>query len=69
MDREAVVLPTDHRVAGAGVAITLALRVAVVATIAAFDRVDRRAAALLVPYLAWVTLAAVLIAAIWRLSG
>jgi len=54
---------------GPGLAIILALWVAIVATIAAFDRVDRRAAALLVPYLAWVTFAAVLNAAIWRLSG
>lgn len=54
---------------GPGLAIILALGVAIVATIAAFDRVDRRAAALLVPYLAWVTFAAVLNAAIWRLSG
>jgi len=54
---------------GAGLAIILALWIAIVATIAAFARVDRRAAALLVPYLAWVTFAAVLNAAIWRLAG
>lgn len=38
---------------------------AVVGTIAAFDRVDRRAAALLGPYLAWVTFAAALNYAIY----
>jgi len=54
---------------GLGLAIILALWLAIVATIVAFDRVDRRAAALLVPYLAWVTFAAVLNAAIWRLAG
>ena len=40
----------------------------VVSTIAAFDRVDRRAAALLVPYLAWVTFATVLNYELWRLN-
>lgn len=54
---------------GPGLAIIIALWVAIAATIAAFDRVDRRAAALLVPYLAWVTFAAALNAAIWRLNG
>ena len=54
---------------GLGLAIILALWVAIVATIVAFDRVDRRAAALLVPYLAWVTFAAVLNYAIWRAAG
>jgi tryptophan-rich sensory protein len=44
----------------AGLVVIVALWPAVVATIWAFDRVDRRAAALLVPYLAWVTFAAVL---------
>lgn len=43
-----------------GLFIIAALWIAIVATIAAFNRVDRRAAALLVPYLAWVTFAAVL---------
>jgi benzodiazapine receptor len=41
-------------------AVIVALWVAIVGTIYAFDRVDRRAAALLVPYLLWVTFAAVL---------
>ncbi|QPV64647.1 tryptophan-rich sensory protein [Halosimplex litoreum] len=44
----------------AGLVVIVALWPAVVATIWAFDRVDRRAAALLVPYLAWVTFAALL---------
>lgn len=48
----------------AGLVVILALWVAIVATIVAFDRVDRPAAALLVPYLAWVTFAAVLNGAI-----
>lgn len=37
-------------------------------TIQAFDRVDRRAAVLLVPYLAWVSFAAILNYSIWRLN-
>jgi tryptophan-rich sensory protein len=40
-----------------GLAVIAALWVAVLATVVAFERVDRRAAALLVPYLAWVTFA------------
>jgi tryptophan-rich sensory protein len=44
----------------AGLVVIVALWPAVAATIWAFDRVDRRAALLLVPYLAWVTFAAVL---------
>ncbi|SNZ15698.1 TspO and MBR related proteins [Natronoarchaeum philippinense] len=54
---------------GLGLAIIAALWVAIVGTIAAFDRVDRRAAALLVPYLAWVTFAAVLNYAVWQGSA
>lgn len=54
---------------GWGLAIIVALWALIVATIYAFDRVDRRAAALLVPYLAWVSFAAVLNYEIWRLSG
>lgn len=48
--------------------IILALWVLIVATIVAFARVDRRAALLLVPYLAWVTFAAVLNYSIWALN-
>jgi len=40
----------------------------IVATIRAFDRVDRRAAILLVPYLAWVSFAAILNYTIWQLN-
>lgn len=41
----------------------------IVATIWAFQRVDRRAAGLLVPYLAWVSFAAVLNGSIWLLNA
>lgn len=44
----------------AALVIVLALWPLIVATIAAFDRVDRRVALLLVPDLAWVSFAAVL---------
>jgi tryptophan-rich sensory protein len=44
----------------AALAVIGLLAVLVAATIVAFDRVDRRAAALLVPYLLWVSFAAVL---------
>jgi benzodiazapine receptor len=43
-----------------GLAVIVGLWIAVVGTIVAFDRVDRRAALLCVPYLVWVTFAAVL---------
>lgn len=45
---------------GLGLIVIGALWIAIVATITAFDRVDRRAAALLVPYLLWVSFAGVL---------
>ncbi|SFB83058.1 TspO and MBR related proteins [Halobiforma haloterrestris] len=48
-----------------GLVVIVALWAAIVATIVAFDRVDRRAAVLLVPYLAWVSFAAVLNYAIY----
>ena len=51
-----------------GLLVIAILWVLVVATIVVFDRVDRRAAALLVPYLAWVTFAAVLNFELWRLN-
>lgn len=41
---------------------------AIVATIAAFARISRPAALLLVPYLLWTTFATVLNAAIWKLN-
>ncbi|MEY7849320.1 TspO/MBR family protein [Natrarchaeobius sp. A-rgal3] len=52
-----------------GLAVISILWALVVATIGAFRRVDRRAALLLVPYLAWVTFAAVLNFEIWRLNA
>ncbi len=51
-----------------GLGVVVALWVLVAATVVAFDRVDRRAAALLVPYLLWVTFAAVLNYRFWRLN-
>lgn len=48
-----------------GLAVIVALWFAIVGMIAAFDRVDRRAAALQVPYLLWVSFAAVLNYAIY----
>jgi tryptophan-rich sensory protein len=58
---------TNHDLGGALIEI-LALWLAIAATIAAFARVRRSAAALLVPYLAWTTFATVLTATIWRLN-
>jgi len=52
----------------AGLAVIVALWLAIVATIVAFDRVDRWAALLLVPYLAWVSFATLLNYDIWRLN-
>lgn len=49
--------------------IIVALWVAILVTIVLFNRVDRRAAALLVPYLLWASFAAVLNFEIWRLNG
>jgi tryptophan-rich sensory protein len=49
-------------------ACIVALSVAILATIAAFWRLSRGAALLLVPYLAWVGFAAALNHAIWRLN-
>lgn len=46
----------------------LALWVLIAATIAAFRRTSRLAAALLLPYLAWVTFATALTWTIWRLN-
>jgi benzodiazapine receptor len=45
-----------------------ALWVLVAVTIVAFDRVDRRAAALLVPYLLWVSFAFFLTYRVWQLN-
>lgn len=51
-----------------GLVAIVALWPLVVATIAAFAAVDRRAGALLVPYLLWVTFAAVLNYQFWALN-
>lgn len=48
-----------------GLAVIVALWIAIVATVVAFDRVDRVAAALAVPYLLWVSFAAILNYAIY----
>lgn len=56
-----------HR-GGLAFADILALLVALVATVVAFARIRRAAAWLLVPYLAWVTFAAALNFAVWRLN-
>jgi len=46
----------------------IAMWLAIAATIWAFSKIDRRAAWLLAPYLAWVSFAGVLNAAFWRLN-
>jgi len=51
-----------------GMIVITLLWVAIVATIAAFYRVDRRAAGLLVPYLVWVTFAGYLNVGFWLLN-
>ena len=51
-----------------GLAVLVVLLALVAATVRAFDRVDRRAAALLVPYLAWVCFATALNYGIWALN-
>jgi tryptophan-rich sensory protein len=50
----------------ADIVLLLAL---IVATMVAFARVDRLAAILLLPYLAWVMFATALTYAIWRANG
>jgi len=51
-----------------GLAVIVALWLGIIATVVAFDRVDRRAALLLVPYFAWVSFAALLNYDLWRLN-
>jgi benzodiazapine receptor len=51
-----------------GLAVILGLWVLIVATILAFDRVDRRAALVLVPYLVWVSFATYLNYRFWVLN-
>lgn len=53
---------------GAAVATIVVLDVAVVVTMLAFRTIDRLAALLLVPYLAWISFATVLNIAFWRLN-
>ena len=51
-----------------GLVVIAALWLAILATLVAFYRVDWRAGALLVPYLAWVTFAAYLNYGFWALN-
>ncbi|WP_128477522.1 TspO/MBR family protein [Halorussus pelagicus] len=51
-----------------GLVVILVLLATILATIGAFARIDRRAAALLVPYLLWVGFATALNLQIWRLN-
>jgi benzodiazapine receptor len=53
----------------AGLVVILALVGAILVTIRAFWGLDRTAALLLAPYLAWVAYATILNGAIWRLNG
>jgi tryptophan-rich sensory protein len=53
----------------AGLVVIGALIVAILATIRTFWRLDRIAAWLLVPYLAWVAYATLLNGTIWRMNG
>lgn len=52
----------------AGLVVIAALWLAIVGTVWAFDRVERRAALLLLPYLAWVSFAGYLNYAFWTLN-
>ena len=56
------------RQGGAAFAEILLLSALILATIVLFWRVDRRAAALLVPYLLWVSFASALTLSIWQLN-
>ena len=53
---------------GAALSVIAVLWIAIVATAVAFLRVDRIAAWLLAPYLAWVTFAGALNLALWRMN-
>jgi len=57
-----------HRRLGPALVCVVLLWVAILATIAAFWRLSRGGALLLVPYLAWVGFAAALNHAIWRMN-
>jgi len=56
------------RLIGPALLVIAALLAAIVVNAALFWRLDRPAGALLVPYAAWVSFAAVLNAALWRLN-
>ncbi|MDH4323405.1 MAG: tryptophan-rich sensory protein [Betaproteobacteria bacterium] len=56
------------RLIGPALIVIAALLAAIVVNAALFWRLDRLAGALLVPYAAWVSFAAVLNAALWRLN-
>jgi tryptophan-rich sensory protein len=56
------------RQGGLAFADALLLWCLIVATVVSFRRVDILAAALLLPYLAWVTFASVLTLSVWRLN-
>lgn len=53
----------------AGLVVIAALIAAILATLVTFWRLDRTAALLLLPYLAWVCYATLLNGTIWRLNG
>ena len=53
---------------GLAVAVIIALDFLVLMTALAFRRIDRLAALLLLPYLAWIAFATVLTIALWRLN-
>lgn len=52
----------------AGLVVIALMIVAIMVTIAAFRRIDRLSAALLLPYLAWVSFATALNAAVWWMN-
>lgn len=52
----------------AGLVVIAALILAILATILVFARIDRLAALLLLPYIAWVSFATILNAAVWALN-
>lgn len=51
-----------------GVIVILVLWLAIVGTVVTFSRISRSAAALLIPYLLWVTFASILNISIWLLN-
>ncbi len=54
---------------GGGLIVIVTLVIAIIATIAAYRRVSRAAAVLMIPYLLWVSFATALNAALWLRSG